>query len=316
MKNLIYNYIIELEKTTDLNKIPSKLSSWIKSRNNRELNIFLMNDDKNFGKDFLQRLYNIRYNINEYPKCKICGKGVSKFISYTKGYKETCSKKCTNILKYGCEHPMQSKQVQENLKQSIINKYGVDNAFKSEEIKNKIKSKNLEKYGCENPQQNLNIRQKTIKTNLKRYGTESALSSDLIREKIKKTNLERYGVETPMENEKCKNNFKLSMKEKYGVENPLQIPEIIEKVKKTNLEKYGVEFPLQSSEIRKKKLRKLNYHWVKGDEIYTRYQCQKHKLKKILGDKFNKDLSENENMTLNGYIKIYDCGNLVFRKDF
>ena len=57
------------------------------------------------------------------------------------------------------------------------------------------------------------------------------------------------------------------------------------------------------------------YVWIKGNEIYTRYQCQKHKLKDILGEKFNKDLSENENMYLNGYIKIYDCGNLVFRKD-
>lgn len=62
------------------------------------------------------------------------------------------------------------------------------------------------------------------------------------------------------------------------------------------------------------KLLTPNYHWVKGDEIYTRYQRQKHKLKDILGDKFNKDLSENENMSLNGYTKIYDCGNLVFEK--
>ena len=57
-----------------------------------------------------------------------------------------------------------------------------------------------------------------------------------------------------------------------------------------------------------------NYHWVKGDEIYTRYQCQKHKLKNILGDKFDKNLSESKNMKNNRYYKIYDCGNLVFKK--
>ena len=56
------------------------------------------------------------------------------------------------------------------------------------------------------------------------------------------------------------------------------------------------------------------YYWIKGNEILTRYQCQKHKLKDVLGNKFDKKLSENENMSLNGYIKIYDCGNLVFEK--
>ena len=51
-------------------------------------------------------------------------------------------------------------------------------------------------------------------------------------------------------------------------------------------------------------------------KIYSRVQCQKHKLNKILGDKFNKDLTESENMSLNGYNKIYDCGNYVFIKQY
>ena len=34
MKNIIYNYIIELEKIIKLNKIPGKLSTWIKSKKN------------------------------------------------------------------------------------------------------------------------------------------------------------------------------------------------------------------------------------------------------------------------------------------
>lgn len=59
---------------------------------------------------------------------------------------------------------------------------------------------------------------------------------------------------------------------------------------------------------------KPNYWWIKGTQKLTRYQCQKHKLKNILGDKFNPQLSENENMYLNGWNKIYDCGNMVFAK--
>ena len=55
-----------------------------------------------------------------------------------------------------------------------------------------------------------------------------------------------------------------------------------------------------------------NYFYIKNKEKFNRYQCQKYKLKKILKDKFNPDLSESENMKLNGYDKIYDCGNLIY----
>ena len=56
------------------------------------------------------------------------------------------------------------------------------------------------------------------------------------------------------------------------------------------------------------------YFWTKDKIKLSRYQCQKHKLKKILGNDFNEKLSENENMQLNGYNKIYDCGELLYIK--
>ena len=60
-----------------------------------------------------------------------------------------------------------------------------------------------------------------------------------------------------------------------------------------------------------------NYWWTNGYIIYPRYQCQKHKLKELLGQQnFNSQLSESENMYNNGYNKIYDCGNMVFAKKF
>ncbi len=55
-----------------------------------------------------------------------------------------------------------------------------------------------------------------------------------------------------------------------------------------------------------------NYWWIKGELVLTRYQCQKHKLGVLLGDDFNPSLSEKENMEVNGYFKVNDCGNLVF----
>ena len=58
---------------------------------------------------------------------------------------------------------------------------------------------------------------------------------------------------------------------------------------------------------------KPSYFYVRGVEKYSRYQCQKHKLKNILGDNFDEELSETENMFFNGFYKMYDCGNLVYK---
>lgn len=56
-----------------------------------------------------------------------------------------------------------------------------------------------------------------------------------------------------------------------------------------------------------------NYFYFKPNEniLYSRIKFQKHKLNKIL-EKYNKELSETQNMYNNGYRKIFDCGNQVY----
>jgi hypothetical protein len=53
------------------------------------------------------------------------------------------------------------------------------------------------------------------------------------------------------------------------------------------------------------------YWYVKDGIRYSRIQFQKHKLSEML-EIFDENLSESENMTNNGYHKVYDCGNKVF----
>jgi hypothetical protein len=53
---------------------------------------------------------------------------------------------------------------------------------------------------------------------------------------------------------------------------------------------------------------KPNYFWSKGRVRFPRYQTQKHKLSSIL-NVFDPALSERENMLVNGYTKVPDCGN-------
>ncbi len=59
-----------------------------------------------------------------------------------------------------------------------------------------------------------------------------------------------------------------------------------------------------------------NYWWIRNNKLLNRYQCQKHKLKDLLGDKFNPDLSEKDNMENNGYSRLFDCGNIIFTKEY
>jgi len=53
------------------------------------------------------------------------------------------------------------------------------------------------------------------------------------------------------------------------------------------------------------------WYFLSGDKIYHRSKFQKHKLSKLL-DNFDPNLSESKNMILNGYNRIFDCGNAVF----
>ncbi len=93
----------------------------------------------------------------------------------------------------GCKECSKLKSIKTNLE-----KYGVENPFQSEEIKNKIKKKNLERYGVENPSQSTKIHQKKIKTSLKNYGCEYPVQSEIIKQKSKQTNFKKYGVSCAM----------------------------------------------------------------------------------------------------------------------
>ena len=59
---------------------------------------------------------------------------------------------------------------------------------------------------------------------------------------------------------------------------------------------------------------KPNYNYVNGTEKLSRYACQKHRLPELLGDGFDPSLSEFENMALNGWTRVYDCGNFVYAR--
>lgn len=59
-----------------------------------------------------------------------------------------------------------------------------------------------------------------------------------------------------------------------------------------------------------------NYVWSKNRIIYKRTEAQKHKLSSLLGKNFNPELSERENMEINGFYRVYDCGAGIYKYIF
>ena len=100
--------------------------------------------------------------------CENCGKSLP-FIKLSKPFSKTCSRQCfsqnkltkerranTNIKKFGTENPFSSESIKEQIKNTLTLKYhGM--GFGSEYIKEKIISTNEEIYGVDNPWKNKEI---------------------------------------------------------------------------------------------------------------------------------------------------------------
>lgn len=92
--------------------------------------------------------------------------------------------KQTNLERYGVENPMYNADIaakcQESLQNSLMKKYGVNNAFKIQEIKDQIKKTMLERYGVEyyvqcpdcNKPRNESIYNEAFKNLLEQYNIE------------------------------------------------------------------------------------------------------------------------------------------------
>jgi hypothetical protein len=185
------------------------LNNVFQNKNNRLKESFIEKNFKNFhefimnnyeGFSFLEKLYNFYKNPDN--TC-YCGNKTS-FISFSKGYLEYCSVKCSSS----------SKKTRDKYKKTCIEKWGVDNISKTDDAKRKkeetcikrygkkshlqtdyCKKRIVEIYGVDNVFQSDSIKEKIKETNLNKYGFNVAILSDSIKEKAKKTNLERWGVD-------------------------------------------------------------------------------------------------------------------------
>jgi hypothetical protein len=153
--------------------------------------------------------------------CQICGKKCF-YRSFKIGYWPTCGNKCGLI-------------------KSSRDRFGVDNPFQSEEVKNKTKLTWKIKYGKDHPNKNFNQKQKIKNTKKIKYGNENYCNS----EKCKRTSLVKYGVTNANKLQSVKDKITSSCMEKYGVKRFTNR----NKAEKTCIEKYGCENVMQNAEF-------------------------------------------------------------------
>lgn len=217
----------------------------------------------------------------EIRKCIYCDSG---FEVRKKDKKKLCSEECRkewSLLPENIESRIN------NSKKAIKEKFGVDNVFQLERIKQKSKKTKKEKYGDENYNNSQKMYQTNIKNRgknyvndiievrrekfLKEHGVEHHLQLDEFKNKMKKTNLKKYGVENVSQVEEFKEKRKETMLKLYGVENASQNEEIKQKKKYTSMKNFGVSHHLKDYDMLQKHL-KAQYKVKRYKETELHYQ--------------------------------------------
>ena len=152
-----------------------------------------------------------------------------------------------------------------NMKQGMLEKYGVDNPFKLDSFQQIAAETRKEKYGAEytlasgsvlsdaaretfaqHMQDDVfrkELNEKKCATNVALYGVPHVAQSPVIQAKTRATNLRRYGYTNANKRPFMRKHMSQVMKKKA--------PMIAAKSRKTCLEKYGVEYYGQTAEARK-----------------------------------------------------------------
>lgn len=148
-----------------------------------------------------------------------------------------------SMQRYGVEHPTQSKEFKERVKQTCLAKYGTSSYRNSQECRNRIKEACLERYGTDNVFKSKEFQEHAMELKRAKYGERL----ESCRKKALKTVQERYGegVQNVSQIPEVKEKKRQTYLKKYGYDNPNKAPEVKEKKKQTCLERYGVASPIQ-----------------------------------------------------------------------
>ena len=224
----------------------------------------------NDSRSIKESIFRIKYNIDNIPRCPICG-NFNNFIGGKKIYTKHCCCKCTQL----------DQQVRNKNKQTCLKKYGVENAAQSQQAKDKYIRHIREKYNDEtitNAWQAKEVINKIKQTCLKKYSvTNFGLTKEHrkklnSKETINKRNLTKRKNHTFNTSIPEKKSYKL-IKEKY--------PDVLYQYK-SELYPFMCDFYVPSLDL----YIECNYHWTHGKHPYDKDNIND---QKILNEWINKN---------------------------
>ena len=172
-------------------------------------------------------------------QCKLCGKS---FFSFIKRNGVFCSNECS------AKFTGNDKTRLNKIRETKLERYGNETFVNPE----KAKITCLEKYGVDNASKSDIVKKKIIQSNQIKYGVDYSWQSEEVKQKIQKTNLEKCGFLNPSSSPIIKKRRDASVYKKYGVFNVFQNPNTVKSIINTNLLRYNVEYSNQNPIIREK----------------------------------------------------------------
>ena len=189
------------------------------------------------NKSFSERLF-IYFNPHATGLCKVCGRP-TKFRNFKSGYPIYCSSKCSNS----------DPDKKETCRQTVINRYGVENVSKSSVVKDRICNTFKEKYGVEWVGQSKEVQAKQKATCIEKYGVPTPFQMDDFQEKSIQTCRKKYGTDYATQSQEVKSKITASYIDKTGFTNPSYNPDVIDKRRETNFKNFDGKWFTQTDEM-------------------------------------------------------------------
>lgn len=189
------------------------------------------------NKSFSERLF-IYFNPHATGLCKVCGRP-TKFRNFKSGYPIYCSSKCSNS----------DPDKKETCRQTVINRYGVENVSKSSVVKDRICNTFKEKYGVEWVGQSKEVQAKQKATCIEKYGVPTPFQMDDFQEKSIQTRRKKYGTDYAVQSQEVKSKITASYIDKTGFTNPSYNPDVIDKRRETNFKNFDGKWFTQTDEM-------------------------------------------------------------------
>ena len=262
----ILNYFAQFKSSWQINwkKLPKDIEEYLKNRYN--------DNSTNLLKESYAR---IKYNVEILPECPTCHKKhifINRLDHYP--YPKYCSNKCKGQSKEWLTKQKETKKElygnpnynnRKKYKETCLEKYGCENVYQNEEIKNKIKNTKQEKYGDEY----YNNKEKVYQTNLINIGVKMPFQSKEIQNKCIQTLKNKYGenINNSMDLESTKNKIRQTCLIRYGVDWAFKSDIVKEKTKNTLLERYGVDSYSKSKEW-KEHIQSIEYQIHRKQQEY------------------------------------------------